>query len=311
MKPKYFEENTKKLSAKQKGVFDTLSKTEKDKIEGGMTNLAGIVVGPQVIKEENEQYIFGKSKENSYICLGLDRGLGAKGYIDATTVRIVAGHSGHKRLMAGYTEDDKNPKLRPPDIFTDSATLEIAQLANPDERLGLAEGTVGEADKISAIVGKADALRFIAENGMKFVTALSNVDSANNPHFTIKGIDFIAGNNTAGLQPIAKGDNTAAAIEELSDIVQNFIFYVMQIILYQGEANIANANHWHIDNTGGITPEIDPTINIKNTAAANQFANVVYGQLDNLVQRINKLNDSYTNNATSPKYIKSAYHNVT
>jgi hypothetical protein len=307
---KYYEQSTGKLNKKKQDLLNSLPESKKLVIQGGMNNQLGIVTGPAVIKNEKERYFFGNLAENNYMCMGADNELGAKGYEDTAAIRVVAGHSGHKRLSDGFKEADDKTLYRSPDILADSTTFEVVQSTNIDKRLGLVQGKVGDSEKLSTIVGKADSIRLVAEKGIKIVTAISDVDSKNKPHFVIKGIDLIAGNSDKGLQPIAKGQNTIDAIEELSNIVDTFIEYTMQVLVYQAEANLANADHFHLGNSGFSTENIDPDLTVKNNSAAMQFSDVIYSQLDSLKGKIRGLKDKYINNPTSPTYINSGYNNT-
>ena len=84
----------------------------------------------------------------------------------------------------------------------------------------------------------------------------------------------------------------------------------MQIISYQAEANLANADHYHLDNTADVTINADVSLNVKNMAAAKMFSETTYDQLNNLKNRIVVLKDLFINNPSSPSYIKSVYNNT-
>lgn len=296
-----------RLSPANRKVFENLSQEQQQAVLGGYGGAKGIITGLQVERNENTSYIFGNQKENNLVAIGVDEELSRKGY-EATAVKLVAGFSKHKRLASEFKEEDTKSAIRPLDLSIDCATLEVVELTNPDDRLGLASGGVGSSSKVSAIIGKADAIRLVAENGIKLVTAVSSVNSKDDPHIRIKGIDLIAGNTESGLQPIAKGQNTADCINALADIVNDLINYTMQIILYQGKANIQTAGHVHQDSTGeftftGLTSHVSA-----NMAAANQYSFVIQGQLDSLKKRIDGMKDLFINNPTSQTSIMSPYN---
>jgi len=304
---KYNETAKQRLSPVNQRVLERLPLEQQQAVLGGIGGSRGIVTGLQVERNENTTYLFGNQKENNLIAIGVDEELSKKGY-EATAVKLVAGFSKHKRLASEFKEEDSKSAIRPLDLSIDCATLEVVELTNPDDRLGLTSGGVGTTSKVSAIIGKADAIRLVAENGIKLVTAVSSVNSKDDPHIRIKGIDLIAGNTEAGLQPIAKGQNTADCINELADIVNDFINYTMQIILYQGKANIQTAGHVHQDSTGEFTfPALTSHISA-NMAAANQFSFVIQGQLDSLKKRIDGMKDLFINNPTSTTSIMSPYN---
>jgi hypothetical protein len=308
MSEEYYKKNVNKLSGPAKKVFESLSKDKQKKLEGGVGNDRAVTTGASIERNENAVYLIGNNKENNLISIGTDAELADKGY-EATNISIIAGFSKHERLASEFKELETTV-FRPLDIEVDCATLEVSQLTNADSRLSLADGSSGNITKVSAIIGKADVVRLVGENGIKLVTAKSNINSRNAPHYKIKGIDLIGGNDDSLLQPIAKGQNTIDCIDQLSDIVNDLINYTMQIVAYQAKANIQTAGHIHQESSGEVTFEGFTPFVAANMAAANQFSDVIYSQLDSLKKRIDVTKDLFINNPTSPTNIMSPYNNT-
>jgi hypothetical protein len=145
------------------------------------------------------------------------------------------------------------------EVATDAARVYIAQMTDVDNHFNLSDGTVGNSKSKSAVAIKADAVRIIGNEGIKIIT---NVDGINSgcEETTKSGIDLIA-NNTGrrdnaqytkdgsktllsrgpSLQPLVKGDNLRACLDEvveelvkLQSTMQGFINQVIMANMYWG-----------------------------------------------------------------------------
>jgi hypothetical protein len=106
------------------------------------------------------------------------------------------------------------------DLDADAARIYISSKTDIDNNAKIAEGS-GNVKKASAILLKADALRFHSRKNMKLVT-YGSVTSDGQTNQELLGIELIAGNNDKELQPMIKGDNLKQYLESLMDHI-NFL----------------------------------------------------------------------------------------
>ena len=237
-----------KLTPYQEKLLKSASNNQQTQTSNGLTTgqfSVDQVDAISVKKIEGETYLKGNFGDKSYICLGFDRDLAEKSEKNITSITLVAGHSGHKKLVDGIKRKDNEPIIRDPDPFIDAAMFVVSQKSNPDERFQLVSGSVGNQELVSSIVAKADAIRIVGQKGIKLITAPSSVDTQNKAPILLKGIDLIAGNNDSGLQPIPKGENLKNCLNELFQIVIGLTNAMQEMWTYQTEANLSLANHTH------------------------------------------------------------------
>jgi hypothetical protein len=181
---------------------------------------------------------------NSFIVLGYDRphdrssGYGAKGETRCSSMDIVVGRLGSH--AQSHTDNNKQ-KIVNPNFKFDAARIYISQKAAVDDStyFGLAAGTVGNVEvdsPRSTIALKADTLRFIARENIKFITKTDVKNSQGgelgNAWQAQYGIDLIAMNDDSDMQPLVKGQNLVkclkamiANINQLRDRFSTFLDY--------------------------------------------------------------------------------------
>jgi hypothetical protein len=207
---------------------------------------------PNFIETASEKVYSNAS--NSWIVLGRDRpagretGFGGKGDTQAASIDIVCGRLGHEVRTTDIKTGEK--LWVDPDFKKDAARVYMSQKTNLDENFGLTIGRVGTSSAKSGIGMKADAIRFIAREGIKLVTSESTKNSQGGDVLGIVGVDIIAGNmdkksNNTDLQPMAKGDNLAEAMRRLTKHLEKLNGLVTTFITHQTKYNIALMNHWH------------------------------------------------------------------
>jgi len=180
---------------------------------------------------------------------------------------------------------------------SDAARVYICQMTDVDDNFNLPEGRVGTSWNKSAVAVKADAIRIIGNEGIKICT---NIDGTNSSGYltTKSGIDLIAngeastdnaelikhGKKTllgkgASLQPLVKGDNLRACLDEiveelikLQSTMQGFITDVIT-------ANVLIGMHMHPPPIPYIPVLTDAdlmnaTTDINNTLATKSLASV-------------------------------------
>lgn len=224
----------------------------------GIGNTQLIEPIPEFNQAESEKVI--KGQNNTNIIFGRDRpadklsGYGGRGDTQAGSIDIVVGRMGQE---VREVDNDGNRLYADPNFTYDSARIHISQKTDVDENYNLARGNVGNKKARSAISLKADNIRLISREGIKLVTDTDRYNSQGGEHRSIDGIDLIAGNDDSDLQPIPKGDNIAAALEEvvehnkiLTGILENFMSAQMKF-------NNAIIGHTHVTPSGPAAPSVE------------------------------------------------------
>ena len=177
-----------------------------------------------------------KGKHNTFIIMGRDRpgseysGDGATPGTHNGCIDIIAGMTG--RLAREATDNPLNPFSQANDVKTnkstqlDAARIYITQKAHDidnKEYFNIARGSQKEIKlNRSAIVVKADQVRVVGRESVKIVTG--GVYAAG-IGFLIKdevgGIDLIAGNNDADLQPLVLGNDLMEVIQSQLNLTKN------------------------------------------------------------------------------------------
>ena len=276
----------------------------------GLFNSAITEAIPQYNIADGEKVYSGPG--NQFIVLGRDRprgvssGYGGSGHTHSACIDIIAGMSG---IMSREADGegrrivtDKSPEL-------DAARIYISQRANVDDYFHLADGEVGNSNAKSAIAIKADDVRVVSRNGIKLVTSTDTHTADGLPTTFISGIDLIAGNDDAGLEPLVKGDSLCTSLEELSELVQDLNGIVFSLSQAYLQLVSALAVHTHIGAplVGGPT---SPSVDLATHCAT---------QLGNLTSLGADLTSHYKNivawelNSLYPwgeNYFKSSYNNT-
>ena len=191
-------------------------------------------------------------KGNSCIVLGLDRpgnkfsGFGGKGNTHCAAIDIVAGRMGS--YATSKTSKGENVLVNP-NFVIDAARVYISQKSNVDGNFNLAAGTVGntsQEDPRSTVALKADTIRLIGRENIKLVTRTDKRNSqggeTDNTYKGQYGIDLIAMNDDADMQPLVKGDNL---VECLNSIVASIVSLrgLLENILHSRNNHSVNDSH--------------------------------------------------------------------
>lgn len=206
---------------------------------------------PKYIKAKCEKVI--KGDNNTFLVLGRDRpksvfsGYGGKGHTGAGSIDIVAGRMS---CLTPRVETDKGEALFvDPDFVNDAARVYISQKTDIDDNFNI-DGVIGVPDSVarSAVALKADAVRLVARETIKLCTAMDPLNSQNGDIQSVGGIYLIAGSAAEEgdqVQSIARGENTALAIDSLIVEVLNLKNAFQGFLEKQDEFNKHIASHTH------------------------------------------------------------------
>ena len=189
-----------------------------------------------------------KGFHNTFIIMGRDRpgspssGAGAEPTTHCGCIDIIAGMSSvlaRETVSAGPDPFKKEAVVTNKSPGLDAARIYITQKAkniDSKEYFNIAAGKVGMLPNRSAIVLKADSTRIMGREGVKIVTGdVYNGGFGMNISHKIKGIDLIAGNNDADLQPLVKGENLKHVIDsqlELTKDLHTSVSVLYNLVVY-------------------------------------------------------------------------------
>ena len=221
------------------------------------------------ILEAHPHYNAGSSEavtegeNNNFIILGRDRprglksGYGGRGDTHSGKIDIVVGMQG---INVKEEAEDGQRLYTDPDPILDAARIYISQKTDVDDNFHLKDGKVGNLKTRSAIAIKADGVRVIGREGIKLVTGTDKYNSQGVEISSVSGIDLIAGNIDSEVEPIPKGKKLAAALEDLTKMVENLNDIVSKLAANQAKLIKDLMTHTHVSTpvTGGpTTPPID------------------------------------------------------
>jgi hypothetical protein len=267
---------------------------------------------PKYIRSAAEEII---SKGNSHIVLGRDRpasrasGYGGQGHTQASSIDLVVGRGGPSP-DASINVD--------PNFRSDGARVYISQKTDIDTNFNLASGAQGNLTARSGIGIKADAVRIIGTDGIKFVTR-AEPENSKGGSASYNGIELIACNDETDIQSIVKGENLVEALQELEARLSELSSIVLNHLKDQLQFNLKVASHTHAVNAMPAPITIPPTPPIPTLpsislipAGINATMDAAEGMIDNYKHRINTnilWKTKYLNSASS-KYICSKYNKV-
>jgi hypothetical protein len=260
---------------------------------------------PKYIRSAAEEII---SKGNSHIVLGRDRpasrasGYGGQGHTQASSIDLVVGRGGPSP-DASINVD--------PNFRSDGARVYISQKTDIDTNFNLASGAQGNLTARSGIGIKADAVRIIGTDGIKFVTR-AEPENSKGGSASYNGIELIACNDETDIQSIVKGENLVEALQELEARLSELSSIVLNHLKDQLQFNLKVASHTHVAPQApvGAIPTL-PSISLI-PAGINATMDAAEGMIDNYKHRINTnilWKTKYLNSASS-KYICSKYNKV-
>lgn len=250
-----------------------------------------------------EKVIAGEN--NTFIVLGRDRpssrvsGYGGRGDTQCGSIDIVVGRMGFGPKQDVYVD---------PDFFSDAARIHISQRSDIDKNFKLVNGRVGESIAKSSIGFKADALRFVAREGIKIVSGFGDTNSYGGLKKAQFGVDIIANNNDSELEPMVKGNKLIGALETLKMQIEKLSGTLNMFVIAQMAFNQVLASHTHISSpTGGPT---SPSVEVATAGIASLTkSNLVIKDL--YANRVNFLTFKY--DFLSPvgkNYVNSRFNNV-
>jgi len=244
---------------------------------------------------------------NASIVLGKDRpgsklsGFGGRGDTHCGSIDLVVGRMAHRARSI----DDEGEKIyADPNFTVDSARIYLSQKTNVDRNFRLAKGSMPYADIRSAVAIKADGVRVIAREGIKLVTGVDRANSQgaeiNNKSY---GIDLIANNDDAELQPLVKGDNLLLALQRIIHHLDKMGGIVDAFLHSQMTFNFAVQTHTHLSPFFGIPVTPSPSLQIVGPIThIDQFSRVKIGLLSQKINLImyrikylNPVGDSWIN----------------
>jgi hypothetical protein len=235
---------------KDKNLTNTIKQSvnpNADNYESGLGNSILLESVPNFASTPAEYVLNGQS--NAFIVFGRDRpgdrftGYGGMGKSGAANIDIVVGRS-----SANPISNDRNTEeivWVNNSFAADASRVYISQRTDVDKNFGLAEGRVGNRKDVAAIGIKSDELRFMARGGIKIVTGVGSFDSKGQRNISSSPIDLIGDNNSEDIQPLVKGDNMAACVEELTEKINEISGVVALLIEIQMQYNQVVANHTH------------------------------------------------------------------
>jgi len=255
-----------------KGV-DRLNKLKLDNstpalkaLQSGIGNTPRTEPMPTYIQALNEDIIKSRTS-NAYIVLGNDRpsnrlsGHGGIGDTQSATIDLVVGRISAVKL----SKNDNNEALYVDSNYTlDAARVYISQMTDIDTNLGLVDGTIGNSKNKSAVAIKADGVRIVAREGIKFVTKTDAKNSAGDEIYEHRGIEIIALNDDSKLQPMVLGDRTVDCFNDFIDEVNKFMNRTADFINAQQKYNDQISKHTHYSPFFGIPTLPSPQLIIQN-----------------------------------------------
>lgn len=213
----------------------------------GTANSRTIEPKPKFVQSESEKVL--DNGTNAQIVIGKDRpasllsGYGGRGDSGAGTIDIVVGRMAHNPSQV----DASGKELRTnPDIKLDASRIYISQKTDLDDNFDIVDGKVGNSKARAGIAIKSDAVRIVGREGIKIVTGTDVKNSTGETILSVSGIDLIAGNDDADLQPIPLGNNLNRSLRGLTNYVDKLAGIVQSAIVYQMKFNAKVMAHTHI-----------------------------------------------------------------
>ena len=299
-----------KLNIDKKGIepsrkkdFDSLTKQQKIN-QSGIAGDALIEPVPNFISQKTD--VITKNSNNSWIVLTRDRpasrlsGYGGVGDTQAGAIDIVVG-----RMSANPRED----MYVDPDFKTDAARIYISQKTDIDKNFSLAAGRVGNAEARSGIGIKADSVRIMGREGIKFVTGIDEKNALGGDVLVKSGIDLIANNDDSDIQPMVKGENLVSSLETILDNLEQLSGIVSTFLSTQMDFNLTTSMHYHYSPFFGIPTTPSDTLITKGIEVQMKHLMDCIVGLQKFKINVVATRNSYLRQYSS-KYINSRYNNL-
>ena len=264
---------------------------------------------PEYIEAPCETVMQGQN--NSFIIMGRDRpssrlsGYGGKGGTQASMIDLCVG----RMAWAPKSQDEQgNVVYADPNFEVDAARIYISQKTDVDENFKLVDGTIGSSKAKSAIGLKADALRFVAREGVKIVTRTDEKNSQGAEVKEIAGIELIAGNDDEKLQPIPVGDNLVSCLDRIIFHIDKLNGIVDSFLMQQIQFNTALTAHTHLIPIIGMTLHSPPVMS-SGMSTVTKLATTCKVDLAKHKANLKTCQKTYLTKAGA-KYINSRYNKV-
>jgi hypothetical protein len=279
--------------------------------ERGLANECMLEPLPKRINTTGEKII---NQGNSWFVLGRDRtgsrasGYGGSGATQASAIDICVG------MGNGSDPGPATAEFVDPNFKSDSARIYISQRTDIDDAFRLkvvgSESDIGDTENQSGIGMKADSIRIIGTNGIKFVTRPQNKDSRDGTA-SYSGIELIACNDQRELQYMVKGQNLVEALAELEERVAALSGILLTFLGAQIKVNTKIATHSHEGASAAGPVSIMPSFPLAGKAIST-IMDEVECVVDTFKERLN-LNINWHQKylgGHSSKYILSKYNKV-
>jgi hypothetical protein len=221
---------------------------------------------PELLANPGDGILEAKYANSALIC-STDEIMGRRSHTGAGACYLVAGRSPHEATYeAGTLHSDSVPDefetitglaRKPLNLIEDAAYIYVSQKSDPDTLLKISGGTYtklgGSRSGLSLAAIKADDVVIMSrKTGIRLVTgggeyAPDKKDSQGGETKSTFGVEIIAGNNAAGLQPMVLGTNLKIYLTNLSKSVDRLRAVVYSFITSQLDYNAVIATHQHYD----------------------------------------------------------------
>ena len=290
----------------QKTILEDLPDAGKAEFFGFGTGLRNNFDVPNYIRTKEEIVLptEGADQINANIVFGLDRpnnifsGFGGMKNTHCAAIDIVAGRLGHRAVR----NDNKGKLVHvDPNFKLDAARIYLSQKSNPDGNFGLVAGTVGntsQEDPRSTVALKADTIRIVARENIKFVTRTDTENSqGGNTDNTVTsgyGIDLIAMNDDTDMQPLVKGQNLQQCLKEMLEATHDLRELFKNFLEYNRTLTQALMKHTHHSPFYGrmTLPDFQTLMPQGTETLVNVLTNVE-SQLMLQMQKMNSIEQNY------------------
>lgn len=224
------------------------------------------------VRIKSEKRITGENGQ----CISLMRdtprapGTGYGAQTGAGTIAIGVGYSCHDPSNT-TTPSPKGFGIQPVSAVRDhtsiAAEIYISQKTDTDENLGIPDGNIGSAKAKSSISLKADSIRLVAREGIKFVTGGTpdELNSAGSEIYSVPRVNMIAGHDDSDLQPVARAGQMETVIKDIYDQINQLNSIIDTFLTSQIEFNTALITHQH----GSLPTQMVGAISSGNPYAYN------------------------------------------
>lgn len=281
---------------------------------------------PTYYKSANENVI--KGANNAEIVLGTDTngagGYGKLGHTAAGAIDLVAGRG--SCVLNTISEKNEAQWIRN-DFRNDGARVYISQKTSLDEYFDLPYDKSTPPQKgVSGVAIKADDVRLISRDSMRFVVSQDSILSNTLPNNRKVGVEFISGipydpeenynerlsliEGRDDIQAIPKGDNLKKALEDIAVMLDTLSGILINYIKIQNKFNNEVAAHAHIETFYGnqgfpskdlISPLVENNINTLEECTQDTF--------EYKSNYLGSFKNTYLNE-NSKYFINSRYHKL-